>query len=51
MENLILSFVSGAVIGLVAGAVSWLLRRWPGGYLAATSFQFLLVYLVLGFLG
>ena len=50
MESLVLSFAGGAAIGLVAGAVSWLLRRWPGGYLAAAAFQFLAVYLVLGFL-
>lgn len=49
-EDLILTFASGAAIGLLFGAVSWLLRRWPGGYLAAAAFQFLTVYLVLGFL-
>lgn len=49
-ESLVFTFASGAAIGLVAGAISWLLRRWPGGYLTAAAFQFLAVYLVLGFL-
>jgi hypothetical protein len=49
-ESLALSFAGGAALGLVAGAVSFGLRRWPGGYLAATALQFLIVYLVLGFL-
>lgn len=49
-EHLILTFASGGVVGLVFGALSWLLRRWPGGYLTASAAQFLLVYLVLGFL-
>jgi hypothetical protein len=45
-----LTFVSGAAVGLAFGALSWVLRRWPGGYLAASAMQFLMVYLVLGFL-
>ena len=49
-ESLTLSFAGGAALGLVFGAVSFGLRRWPGGYLAATALQFLVVYLVLGFL-
>src|SRR5215217_4702865 len=49
-ESLVLSFAGGAALGLVFGAVSFGLRRWPGGYLAATSLQFLMVYLVVGFL-
>ena len=49
-ESLALSFAGGAALGLVFGAVSFGLRRWPGGYLAATALQFLIVYLVLGFL-
>jgi hypothetical protein len=49
-ESLALSFAGGAALGLVVGAVSFGLRRWPGGYLTATALQFLLVYLVLGFL-
>ena len=49
-ESLSLTFVSGGAIGLVFGAISFLLRRWPGGYLTATALQFLIVYLVLGFL-
>ena len=49
-ESLALSFAGGAVLGLVFGALSFGLRRWPGGYLAACGLQFLLVYLVLGFL-
>ncbi len=50
-ESLSLTFASGAALGLVFGAVSYGLRRWPGGYLTATAFQILIVYLVLGFLG
>lgn len=49
-EDLILTFVSGGAIGLLFGAISLALRRWPGGYLTAGAFQFLAVYLVLGFL-
>ena len=49
-ESLMLSFAGGGALGLVFGTVSFGLRRWPGGYLAATALQFLLVYLVLGFL-
>lgn len=50
-EHLVLTLVSGAIIGLVVGAISWGLRLWPGGYLAACAAQLLLVYLILGFLG
>ncbi len=50
-ESLVLSFAGGGAVGLALGAVSFGLRRWPGGYLAATALQFLIVYLVLGFLG
>lgn len=49
--DLALVFAGGAVLGLAVGGVCWVLRRWPGGYLAAAAFQFLLVYLVLEFLG
>ena len=49
-ENLMLSFAGGGAVGLAFGAVSFALRRWPGGYLTATALQFLVVYLVLGFL-
>jgi hypothetical protein len=49
-ESLVLSFASGGALGLMLGAISFGLRRWPGGYLSATALQFLLVYLVLGFL-
>jgi hypothetical protein len=31
-------------------AAAFGLRRWPGGYLTATAMQFLIIYLVLGFL-
>jgi hypothetical protein len=48
--SLALTFVSGVAIGLAMGALSWLLRRWPGGHLSAGAIQFLVVYLVLGFL-
>jgi hypothetical protein len=50
-ESLILTFAGGGVVGLAFGAISWGLRFWPGGYLTAAAFQFLAVYLVLGFLG
>jgi len=49
-ESLALSFAGGAALGLAFGAISFGLRRWPGGYLTATALQFLIVYLVLGFL-
>lgn len=49
-QNLPLVFAGGATIGLAFGALSWLLRQWPGGYLAAAAAQYLIVYLVLGFL-
>jgi hypothetical protein len=49
-ESLTLSFAGGGAVGLAVGAVSFALRRWPGGYLTATAMQFLIVYLVLGFL-
>ena len=49
-QNLALIFAGGATIGLAFGALSWLLRQWPGGYLAAAAAQFVLVYLILGFL-
>ena len=50
-ESLVLSFAGGAAVGLALGAVSFGLRRWPGGFLSAAAMQFLIVYLVLGFLG
>lgn len=49
-ESLLLTLAGGVVIGLAMGTISWGLRQWPGGYLAASAAQFLLVYLVLGFL-
>jgi hypothetical protein len=48
--SLALTFAGGGVLGLVVGGVSWVLRRWPGGYLTAAAFHLLVVYLVLGFL-
>ena len=50
-ESLVLSFAGGGFLGLAVGALSFGLRRWPGGFLSASALQFLLVYLVLGFLG
>lgn len=50
-ESLPLAFAGGGVLGVVFGALSFGLRRWPGGYLAASALQFLLVYLVIGFAG
>lgn len=49
-ESLVLTFAGSLVVGLLFGGLSWALWRWPGGYLCPTAAQFLLVYLVLGFL-
>ena len=49
-QNLPFVFAGGATIGLAFGALSWLLRQWPGGYLTAAATQYLIVYMVLGFL-
>lgn len=49
-EDLVLIFAGGFAVGLLFGAISWALRQWPGGYLAASAVQFLAVYLVIGFL-
>jgi hypothetical protein len=49
-ESLVLSFAGGSALGLIFGEISFALRRWPGGYLTAAMLQFLLVYLVFGFL-
>lgn len=49
-QNLPLVFAGGATIGLAFGGLSWLLRQWPGGYLAAAAAQYLVVYLIFGFL-
>jgi hypothetical protein len=49
-ENLVMSFAGGSALGVVFGIFSFGLRRWPGGYLAASALQFLLVYLIFGFL-
>ncbi len=49
-EQLVLSLVSGAIVGLAGGAISFGLRLWPGGFLAACAAQFLLVYLILWYL-
>jgi hypothetical protein len=48
-ESLVLTFASSIVVGLLFGALSWVLWRWPGGYLCPTAAQFLIVYLVLAF--
>jgi hypothetical protein len=48
-ELLALSFAGGAAVGLLFGAISLGLRRWPGGFWPATMFQFLIVWLTLGF--
>lgn len=49
--DLVLIFAGGLAVGLLFGAISWALRRWPGGYLTASALQFLAVYLALGFAG
>ncbi|MFT4038004.1 MAG: hypothetical protein QM692_07490 [Thermomicrobiales bacterium] len=43
-------FAGGATLGLFIGALSWGLRRWPGGYFAAAAAHYLLVYLIAGYL-
>ncbi|MFN8591235.1 MAG: hypothetical protein U0031_07185 [Thermomicrobiales bacterium] len=48
--EVLLTFFGGAVVGLLVGAGVWMLRQWPGGYLSAAAAQFLVVYLILGFL-
>jgi hypothetical protein len=48
--NPVLALAGGITIGLIMGAVSFGLRRWPGGGVTATAFQFLVVSLVLSFL-
>lgn len=47
--DLPLAFGGGAAVGLAVGALSWLLRRWPGGFWPAASAHFIVVYLVAGF--
>ena len=42
-ESLVFSFAGGGALGLAFGAVSFGLRRWPGGDLAATALQGLMV--------
>jgi len=49
-QNLPLVFAGGATIGLAFGTLSWALRLWPGGFLAAAAAQYLIVYLILGYL-
>lgn len=48
--DLLLAFAVGALFGLAIGVTSWALRRWPGGFLPASAFHVLVVYLVLGYL-
>lgn len=47
--DLPLAFLGGALVGLAVALLSWLLRRWPGGFWPAATAQFVLVYLVAGF--
>jgi len=44
-----LALGAGLFLGWVVAAVSLLIRRWPGGALAAAAAHFLVVYLVFGF--
>jgi hypothetical protein len=46
-----LALLSGAVLGGVVAIGSRLLRTWPGGFWVAAAAQFLLVYLIVGFIG
>ncbi|MCC6313574.1 MAG: hypothetical protein IT337_06140 [Thermomicrobiales bacterium] len=44
-----LAFFGGLAVGLAFGALSWVLRRWPGGFWPAAAAQVILVYLIAGF--
>ena len=46
-----LAATGGLVIGLAVGAMSRLLRRWPGAWWAAAGAHWLVIYLVFGFAG
>jgi hypothetical protein len=47
--NPVLAFVGGFIVGVAVGAVSFGLRRWPGGAMSAIACQFLIVSLIFGF--
>ena len=49
--SIALAMASGFVLGLVVGAASRALRRWPGGWWPAAAAHWLVVYLVFGFAG
>jgi hypothetical protein len=44
-----LALLSGTVLGLLIASGSRVLRSWPGGFWVAVSAQFILVYLIIGF--
>lgn len=46
-----LALLTGLILGLVVGAGSRVVRSWPGGFWSAAAAHFLLVYLVIGFVG
>ncbi len=48
-SGVLLAFAAGGFLGIVVGALSLLLRRWPGGALTAASAHFLVIYLIFGF--
>lgn len=49
--GLVLAFGGGLAVGLAVGLLSRGLRRWPGGAFTAAVGHWLVVYLILGFLG
>lgn len=49
--NLLLAFLAGCTAGLAVAVVCRGLRRWPGGTLAAPMAQWLVITLILGFVG
>lgn len=46
-----LALVTGTLLGLLVAAGSRALRAWPGGFWPAAAAQFLLIYLIIGFVG
>ncbi|CAN5611679.1 hypothetical protein BH23CHL5_BH23CHL5_07270 [soil metagenome] len=48
-SGVLLAFAAGAFLGLIVGAMSLLVRRWPGGALTAASAHVLVIYLIFGF--
>lgn len=47
--NLPLAFGGGAVVGLLVGLLSLLLRSWPGGFWPAAAMHLMVIFLIFGF--